>query len=68
MAEQAFAVVCAWCNRIVNAPARRRPVTHTICPSCLERALTLQNREISASSSSETFDLPPEYLGDIFRH
>ncbi len=66
MADEPYAVVCAWCNRIVNAPARRRPVTHTICPSCLERALAQQGG--GATSQPQSLNLHPDYFGNVFRH
>ena len=52
MADESFALVCAWCNRIVNAPARRTPVTHTICPSCLERALAQQGSRATPNTTN----------------
>jgi len=66
MADESFAVVCAWCNRIVNAPARRTPVTHTICPSCLARALAQQGSR--ATSTTTNLNLQAEHFGDVFRH
>jgi hypothetical protein len=68
MVEQPFAVVCAWCNRIVNAPARRTPVTHTICPSCLERALAQQGGTAHDGTAGNNLNLQPDYLRSIFRH
>ena len=68
MAEQPFAVVCAWCNRIVNAPARRKPVTHTICPTCLERALATRGGTADSVPARDGRVPSPEYLGDPFRH
>lgn len=65
MGEGPFAVVCAWCNRIVNPPARRKPVTHTICASCLERAVAQQGGGVS---KTEDLSPPPEYFGNILRH
>ena len=66
MADESFALVCAWCNRIVNAPARRTPVTHTICPSCLARALAQQGSRATANTTNLSLQADP--LGDVFRH
>ena len=66
MADEPYAVVCAWCNRIVNAPARRTPVTHTICPSCLERALEQQSG--GATSHPASLNPHPDYFGNVVRH
>jgi hypothetical protein len=66
MADGPVAVVCAWCNRIVNPPARRTPVTHTICPTCLARALEQQGG--GATSNTDSLNLPPAYFGNVFRH
>jgi len=66
MADGPFAVVCAWCNRIVNPPARRTPVTHTICPTCLARALAQQGG--GATSNTDSLSLPPDDFGNVFRH
>ena len=40
MAAQALAIVCAWCNRRMAVAPAGTPITHTICPACLEWALT----------------------------
>jgi len=40
MEMPALAVVCAWCNRMLTAGRDGSPVTHTICPACLEWAMT----------------------------
>ena len=66
MADEPFAVVCAWCNRIVNPPARRTPVTHTICPSCLKRALAQQGGR--ATSNTMSLNLLPDYFSNVLRH
>lgn len=34
-----LAVVCAWCKRTITAGPSGSPVTHTICPSCIEWAM-----------------------------
>ncbi len=39
MAAQPLAIVCAWCNRVMAEAPSGTPITHTICPACLEWAL-----------------------------
>lgn len=44
-----FAVICAWCKRTITPGLSGSPVTHTICPACLEWAMT-HPREIPPST------------------
>jgi len=57
MAARMLTVVCAWCNRTMTAAATGAPVTHSICPPCLEwsiahrrRSSTICRRSLSAIS------------------
>jgi hypothetical protein len=58
MGAGAFTVVCAWCNRNMNAAASGAAVSHTICPSCLEWTITHPTEIVR--------DLPSHYLGDAY--
>jgi hypothetical protein len=58
MGAVAYAVVCAWCNRKMTAAPHGAPVTHTICPSCLEWSI--------AHPAEIVRDLPSHYLGDAY--
>ena len=40
MAAQLLVIVCAWCNRVMATAPSGTPITHTICPACLEWAIT----------------------------
>jgi hypothetical protein len=35
-----LSVVCAWCNRVVARAPLGAAVTHTICPACVDWAVT----------------------------
>ena len=59
MAAQVFAVVCAWCNRTVQAAPSGSGVTHTICPSCADWSFTHQHIALNA----DYFELPPRPSG-----
>jgi hypothetical protein len=63
MAANGLTVVCAWCERVVTAASNGAGITHTICPSCLDRTLT------SGDGSSVPIVLlpPPGYFGDAFK-
>jgi hypothetical protein len=65
MAE-VFAVVCAWCNRIVAAAPAGNLVTHTICPDCIARTMVPPGRE-PEPHASRSAPLPPDYFGDAFK-
>ena len=47
----ALAVVCAWCKRTLAVAAEGAPVTHTICPVCVEWAM------------AHPLDIPPAAYG-----
>jgi hypothetical protein len=69
MAEHSLKVVCAWCNRVVIAAPMGTPVTHTICPVCLD--FTIARRSGTAHDASVSVDhvrLPADYFGDTFKH
>ena len=66
MAE-VFAVVCAWCNRVVTAASAGTLVTHTICPDCLARTIAPPSLETEASASDSAL-LSPDDFGDAFKH
>jgi hypothetical protein len=69
MTAHNFKVVCAWCNRVVNGAPSGTPVTHTICPTCLD--FTIAHRSgiaPDASSSAVPMYLPAGYFGDMFKH
>lgn len=69
MAERSLKVVCAWCNRVVIMAPMGTPVTHTICPTCLD--FTFEHRSGAArdgSSSVDRFRVPVDYFGDVFKH
>ena len=63
-----FAVVCAWCNRIVAAAPAGTLVTHTICTDCLARTMAPPNLDSEAPMWSDSARLPPDYFGDAFKH
>jgi len=58
MGARVFTVVCAWCNRTITAGATSTPVTHTICPSCIDWTLTHQHLDFD-TTDVEYFELPP---------
>ena len=69
MAEYSLKVVCAWCNRVVIMAPMGTPVTHTICPTCLD--FTIAHRSGTAHDASvsvEHVHLPADYFGDAFKH
>jgi hypothetical protein len=51
MSENAFAVVCAWCHQVIIAAPPSNPVSHTICPSCLDWTLTHEDMNIAVAAS-----------------
>jgi hypothetical protein len=65
MAEKMLTVVCAWCRRVVTATPNGAGVTHTICPSCLDYAITHSGDSPVAPSALLP---PPDYFGDAFKH
>ena len=58
MGGQAFAVVCAWCNRKMTSAPAGATVSHTICPSCLEWSISHPTELVR--------DVPSQYLGDVY--
>jgi len=58
MAARMLTVVCAWCNRTMTAAATGAPVTHSICPPCLEWSI--------AHPTQIVHHLPSESLGDFY--
>ena len=40
MAGHLLSVICAWCNRVVVIGPPGAPVTHTMCPSCIDWTMT----------------------------
>ena len=63
MAAEVLTVVCAWCQRIVTAAPAGAGVTHTICPSCVDRTL------LGADETDPSRLSPPpdhDYFGDPF--
>ena len=43
MAARVLSVVCAWCKRVVTSVPNATGITHTICPSCRDRAIAQVN-------------------------
>jgi hypothetical protein len=64
MPDEVLTVVCAWCQRIVRAEPKATGVTHTICPPCLDRTITL-----SDDGGIDPAALLPAsgYFGDTFK-
>ena len=59
-------VVCAWCRQVVSDAPNGTGVTHTICPSCLNRMVTLSPHTGGIDPAAL---LPaPDYFGDAFKH
>jgi len=58
MAARVLRVVCAWCKETLTATATDAPVTHSICPSCLEWSIT-HPTQVFHGGRSET-------LGDYY--
>lgn len=65
MAVQALTVVCAWCKRVVAAAPDGTAITHTICPSCLDRTI---RRSGEGPVDPAALLPPPDYFGDAFKH
>jgi hypothetical protein len=65
MAANELTVVCAWCKRVVTAAPNGVGITHTICPACLDRTLTLSGE---GPTDPATLLPPPDYFGDAFKH
>jgi hypothetical protein len=63
MATRVLAVVCAWCKRVVTPEANATGITHTICPSCLDRTMT----HIDEGSVDPATFQPSDYFGDVFK-
>lgn len=67
MAAQILTVVCAWCHRTVKQGQAGAPITHTICPSCVEWTMTrVLSGDLMADGDSDVGRLipPPGYFGD----
>jgi hypothetical protein len=64
MAGQVLTVICAWCKRVVTAAPNATGITHTICPSCLDRTITHSDGGIDPAALMP----PPDYFGDAFKH
>ena len=66
MATEGLTVVCAWCQQVVKAAPNATGITHTICPSCVDRTITH-----SADGQTDPAVLlpPPDYFdfGDAFK-
>jgi hypothetical protein len=68
MATQALTIVCAWCNRVITAAPSGTPVTHTICPTCVEWALAHPTLgDIESPADSHHAHPPAGYFGNQFR-
>ena len=61
MAAEVLTVVCAWCQRTVTAAPPGAHVTHTICPSCVDRTARLSDDDPAELNPS------PDYFGDAFK-
>ena len=64
MATRVLTVVCAWCKRVVTREPNATGITHTICPSCLDRTIT----HIDEGPLDPAALQPPDYFGDAFKH
>jgi hypothetical protein len=60
MATSALAVVCAWCNQVVTPAPAGAPVTHTICPACMEWAFV--HRTAATPPEKKRHALPANYF------
>ncbi len=45
MEPRVLSVVCAWCKRVVKLEPNATGITHTICQSCLDHAITLVDED-----------------------
>jgi hypothetical protein len=61
MATSPLAVVCAWCNQVVTPAPAGAPITHTICPSCMEWAFV--HRTAAMPPEKDRHTLPAGYFG-----
>jgi hypothetical protein len=57
MAAPTLAVICAWCHRTIAPGSTGAPVTHTICPACLDWTI---NHPVDAVRA------PVEYADDVW--
>jgi hypothetical protein len=57
MAARIAVVVCAWCNQTMSETSTALPVTHTICPSCLDWSVAHPTQVVQST--------PPGYFGDL---
>ena len=65
MATRVLTVVCAWCKRMVTAEPNATGITHTICPSCLDRTIThIDEGPVDPAALQP----PADYFGDAFKH
>jgi hypothetical protein len=64
MSPRVFAVVCAWCNRVVTTAPAGSSVTHTICASCLDWTFSpTRDTSIDPGADGGPFRLPDRYFG-----
>jgi len=64
MGKHALTVICAWCRRVVTAAPNATGITHTICPSCLDRTITHSE---GGPVDPAALLPPPDYFGDAFK-
>jgi hypothetical protein len=65
MSTQVLAVVCAWCNRIMTSAPAGSPVSHTICPSCLDWTFSPERKSsLEPGHEAGHFTLPDRIHGD----
>jgi hypothetical protein len=65
LAAQAFSVVCAWCNRTVQAAPAGSRITHTICQACVDWTLTQSaGSDAHVPPNVDYVELPPRSRAD----